>query len=95
MPRALFVYWRIDAALLDDTLASVRAAQARLRADWPGLQARLWLRSDPGVPATVMETYAAPEGIDAAGQARVDAAVAPCVPTTRHVEAFEPADLRG
>jgi hypothetical protein len=95
MPRALFVYWRIDPARLDDTLAAVRVAQAALCAGWPGLQARLWQRSDPGVPATVMETYAAPEGIDAPAQARIDAAVAACVPATRHVEAFEPADVRG
>lgn len=92
MGRALFVYWRIDAALLEGTLARVRAAQAGLCADWPGLQARLWLRSDPGVPATVMETYAAPGGIDVGAQARIDAAVAPCVPAARHVEAFAPAD---
>jgi len=90
--RTLFVYWRIDADALEGALVAVRAAQAGLCADWPGLQARLWQRSDPGVPATVMETYAAPGGIDAVAQARIDAAMAPCVPATRHVEAFAPAD---
>ena len=95
MQRALFVYWRIDASRLEQTLSAVRAAQADLRANWPGLQACLWQRSDPGLPATVMETYAAPQGIDVLSQARIDAAVAPCVPTTRHVEAFTPADVTG
>ncbi|WP_158289044.1 DUF4936 family protein [Rubrivivax albus] len=90
--RALFVYWRIDAGDLPATVAAVRAAQAQLASAWPGLQARLWQRSDPGVPATVMETYAAPDGIDAAAQARIDAAVAGHVPAQRHVEAFLPAD---
>ena len=95
--RALFVYWRIDATDLPATLVAVHAAQAQLASAWPGLQARLWQRSDPGVPATVMETYAAPGGIDAAAQARIDAAVAGHVPAQRHVEAFLPADgeIRG
>lgn len=95
--RALFVYWRIDAADLPATLLAVRAAQAQLTTAWPGLQARLWQRSDPGVLATVMETYTAPGGIDAAARARIDAAVACHVPAQRHVEAFLPADgeIRG
>ncbi|MCB1997757.1 MAG: DUF4936 family protein [Rhodoferax sp.] len=95
--RALFVYWRIDATDLPATLVAVHAAQAQLASAWPGLQARLWQRSDPGVQATVMESYAAPGGIDAAAQARIDAAVAGHVPAQRHVEAFLPADgeIRG
>lgn len=88
--RALFVYWRIAAQDLAVVLAAVRTAQAQLKADWPDLQVRLWQRSDAGVPATVMETYAAPGGIDAAAQARIDAVVGPFVPVPRHVEAFEP-----
>ena len=90
--RALFVYWRIAAQDLAPALAAVRAAQAQLVADWPGLQVRLWQRSDPGVPATVMETYAAPGGISPAAQARIDAVLGACVPCPRHVEAFQPAD---
>ncbi len=70
----------------------MQAAQAALVAAWPGLQARLWERVDAASGhATVMETYAAPDGIDAAGQARIDAALAPCVPGVRHVEVFVPA----
>lgn len=72
-------------------LAAVRAAQAQLKADWPDLQARLWQRNDADVPATVMETYAAPGGITPAAQVRIDTVVGACVPCPRHVEAFVPA----
>lgn len=92
MQRTLFVYWRADPATLHSTLAALRESQARLRADWPGLDARLWLRCDPGGAPTVMETYAAPGGIDAAGQARIEAAVAPLTPAPRHAEAFAAVD---
>lgn len=90
--RALFVYWRVDPAALPAVRAAVHRAQAALAGDWPGLQVRLWERVDgTSGSATVMETYAAPGGIDAAGQARIDATMAPCVPAPRHVEAFVPA----
>lgn len=92
MARALFVYWKLDPAGLPAALAAVKAAQQRLREGWPGLQAQVWLRCDAaaGAMATVMETYAAPDGIDAAGERRIDAALAGIAPGTRHVEAFTP-----
>jgi hypothetical protein len=88
--RSLFIYWRADPATLASTLHAMAAAQARLRREWPGLDARLWQRGDAGEPPTVMETYSAPDGIDEAGQARIDAAVKGLVSGPRHVEAFEP-----
>jgi hypothetical protein len=90
VPRALFVYWRADPATLPATLQAVAAAQARLRRDWPGLDARLWQRHDTDAAPTVMETYSAPGGIEAAGQARIEAAMQGLAPGPRHIEAFEP-----
>jgi hypothetical protein len=93
MARQLFVYWRVPHASVDAALAAVHAAQARLRDDWPGLDARVYQRSDLAPEATVMETYETPGGIDAAGQARIDARLAQALAAlpvgTRHVEAFE------
>lgn len=90
MPRALFVYWRADPVTLSATLQAVAAAQAGLRRDWPELDAGLWQRSDAGTAPTVMETYRAPGGIDAAGQTRIEAALHGLVSGARHIEAFEP-----
>lgn len=94
MGRALFIYWRIDAAGLQPALAAVRRAQQQLRDGWPGLVAQLYERSDPAPQATVMEAYAAPEGIDDVGQARIEAALAVALAGLpageRHVEAFTP-----
>lgn len=89
-PRTLFVYWRADPATLDTSLRAVQAAQAALQAQWPGLETRLWQRCDLGDAPTVMETYAAPGGIDEAGQARIEAALGGLTPRPRHVEAFAP-----
>lgn len=93
MARQLFVYWRVPHASVDAALAAVHAAQARLRADWPELEARVYQRSDPAPEATVMETYETPAGIDTAGQARIEARLAEALAAlpagARHVEAFE------
>lgn len=95
MARSLFVYWKIDAEAAPPALARAREAQATLRAHWPALDARLWLR-DPAAPQlTVMETYAAPAGIDAAAEAQIEStlvlALAGLPVGQRHVEAFRPA----
>jgi hypothetical protein len=88
--RALFVYWKVEPAALEAAVAAVQAAQARLRGAWPGLEAHVYERCDPAPQATVMETYAAPGGIDEAGRARIDAALAGIAPGPRIVEAFRP-----
>lgn len=95
MARALYVYYRIDAASVVPVAAAVRAFQARLCAGHPGLQAALLRR--PGEPdglVTLMETYALPpHGIDAALQAGIDAAAQVLTPWqrgVRHTEVFEP-----
>lgn len=92
-PRCLFVYWRADPATLAPSLRAVATAQAALRARWPGLETRLWQRCDPGDTPTVMETYAAPGGIDGDGQARIEGALAGLTPVPRHVEAFAPVEI--
>jgi Domain of unknown function (DUF4936) len=93
--RSLFVYWKVDAAAAPAAIARAHAAQAGLRAQWPALEARLWRRDDAAPQVTVMETYAAAGGIEAADQARIEAAMAPALAGvgagTRHVEAFRPA----
>jgi Domain of unknown function (DUF4936) len=94
--RALFIYWKIDPDALPAALERVREAQAALRARWPGLETALWQRAEPdGAQATVMETYAAPDGIDDDARARIESALAAALAGqpagTRHVEAFSPA----
>lgn len=92
MSRALFVYWKIERAVLPQALARVREAQAGLRERHPGLETGLWCRDDA---STVMETYSAQAGVDAAIEAQIEATLAlalaglPAGP--RHVEAFRPA----
>lgn len=94
MGRTLYVYYRIDASSLDDVVATVLAMQARLRRDHPGLQAGLLRRpGDHDGQVTLMETYAAPQGVDAALQACIDAAAAALARWqrgARHTEVFEP-----
>lgn len=95
--RELYVYYRVPRATVVSAHAAVTAAQAALRADHPGLLARL-LRRDGALPAdaqTWMETYTRPvsaAGVDAALQAAIDAAAAPLlafIDGPRHVEAFD------
>lgn len=92
MTRALFVYWKVDRTALPQALARVREAQAGLREHHPALATGLWCRDDA---ATVMETYTAAAGIDAATEAQIEATLAlalaglPAGP--RHVEVFRPA----
>lgn len=88
MSRQLFIYWRVGRERLPQALAAVRQAQASLTAVWPGLTARVLERCDPAPQATVMEIYAAPDGIDAAGERRIADALEGIAPGSRHVEAF-------
>jgi hypothetical protein len=96
MSRTLYVYYRVQAAQLPDAVAAVRALHARLRAQWPSLQATLHRR--PGESAgevTVMEVYAAHGGIDAGQQARIEAEAATLshwLAGPRHTEVFVPVD---
>jgi hypothetical protein len=92
--RTLYVYYRIDAASLADAVAAVRDFQSRLRDANPGLQAALLRRpGDQHGDVTLMETYAMPDGVDEALQARIDDAAAPLARwqrSARHTEVFEP-----
>jgi hypothetical protein len=91
--RALYVYYRIDAASLADAVAVVRGFQSHLREVHPGLQAALLRRpGDQDGDVTLMETYAMPHGVDEALQARIDEAAAPLARWqrgARHTEVFE------
>ncbi len=101
--RSLFIYWKVSASQAEAALAAARAWQAQLCAANQGLRAGLYRRAPasaappavaetmPGL-VTVMETYAAPDGVDAAlehaiaaaGTAGLQALGAP----QRHFEAF-------
>ena len=94
MARALYIYYRIDAARLADAVSAVQTVQARLREAHPELQAALLRRpSEQDGQITLMETYAMAGGIDAALQARIEEAarvLAPWQCGGRHTEIFEP-----
>lgn len=92
--RRLYVYYRVAEAQLAVVVEAVRAMQARLCRDHPGLEARLLRRPDVrDGEVTVMETYAHVDGVDAALQAAIAAAAATSLPpglaAGRHVEVFE------
>nr|WP_281375221.1 DUF4936 family protein [Aquabacterium terrae] len=90
----MYVYYRIDAADFDAVCSAVQVMQAELRHAHPGLDAALLRRpvSEQG-QLTLMETYAAPQGVDAALQARIEAAASALsrwLRGARHSEVFEP-----
>lgn len=93
---AVFVYYRVAEHDLPALRVAARAMQAALSGDEPGLHCALLRR--PGLregQVTLMETYAAPGGVGAALQARIDTAalaLAPWIAGARHVELFEPLD---
>lgn len=98
--RQLYVYYRVAPADLAHVVAGVLGMQARLLARHPGLAAQLMQRvagdeaATGDVALTLMETYTAPQGIDAATRAAIEAAAA-ALPAAarageRHVECFEP-----
>ncbi len=95
--RELFVYWRLERHELGAARQALQQFQAALEADWPGLQARLYVRADEGDAvdhATLMETYARDGGIAPGLQADIVAlgaqAAARWCRGPRHVEVFEP-----
>jgi hypothetical protein len=100
--RQLFVYWRVDAASSQAALQAARALQGRLQAEHVGLRSALFLRKDDvKAQATLMETYAVDDAIDAAGVGPVlqqciesagNAALARWLCSPRHVEVFEQCD---
>ncbi|MDO9091535.1 MAG: DUF4936 family protein [Rubrivivax sp.] len=96
MSRELFIYWRVQAQQLQLAVQAMARFQGELCARQPQLQARLFKRVDEDQAlATLMETYAAPGGIDnSLHQAIVvqgTQAAAPWCQGPRHVEVFEPA----
>ena len=95
MARSLYVYYRIDAASVNEAASAVRAFQARLLGFHPELQAALLRRpGEQDGQVTLMETYAMPHGgISDARRARIDdaaACLAPLLRGARHTEVFEP-----
>lgn len=106
MTRAaeLFIYWSLPRAALAEASSALAAWQARLLAQADGPQALRYLRVDAEAShaesparATLMETYAWPDGIDdgllAAWRQRIvtegDACTAPWRVGPRHIEVFE------
>ncbi len=97
--QEVFVYYKVAEADVDAVRTAVDALHQALRADHPGLQARLLRRpgSSDGV-VTVMELYARettpthPGGVDAALRAAIDErarALQPWLKTPRHTEVFQ------
>lgn len=96
--RELFIYYAVDPAQAGALREALAAWHRALRAEHPGLIARVLVRSDaPGARQTWMETYSTrpellPDGIDAALQARIEAdaraRLLPLIAGDRHVEVF-------
>lgn len=95
LPRALFVYYRVAEADAAAAAEVIKRCQTELRLAQPGLQCQLWRRPEaPMGEVTLMETYAAPGGIDEALAQRIEAlaaqALSPWMRGTRHTEVFVP-----
>ncbi len=96
--RQLFIYYRVEAVDEPRARSQVRAFQARLMDDFPGLTASLMVRMDGegASQRTLMETYARPDrqgGVDDACEAAIGAAaenLALLLRSPRQVEAFMP-----
>jgi hypothetical protein len=93
--RRLYVYYRVGAADLEAAVAAVQGLHAAVSARHPGLHAELLRRAGTGDGhVTLMETYAAPGGIDTGLQAAIEAAarqhLGALVDGARHVEVFVP-----
>lgn len=94
MNRRLYVYYRVAEADLARVADAVGRMHAALSGTHPGLHCELLRR--PGHQdgqVTVMETYVASDGIDAALQSGIEAsAAALALPLRgeRHTEVFEP-----
>ncbi len=97
-PRQLFIYWRVGVAELPQARRTMLELQQRLCREHGDLQAWLLLRDEDAstAEATLMETYAAPHGIDASLQRQIetlcDAATAVWRRGPRHTEVFRCVD---
>jgi hypothetical protein len=94
MTRQLFIYWKTPIASADAAQHATAAMQGQLRAALPGLQARLYRRSEASpVLVTLMETYAITDAdLDLDQQAQIAQAaqsLAAWCPQGRHVEVFD------
>ena len=93
--RELFVWYRVTAARAPEAKAAVLDMHRALAGEVPGLVARLLTRSEPDADRqTWMETYAHPDGIDAATEAAIDRQareLSSFIDGERHAEAFVPA----
>ena len=94
MARELFIYWKLGEAQSAAAIRATAEMQVLLRAQHPGLQARLYRRADvkAGV-MTLMEVYGHAAGVDAGLQAAIERAAAQALhvwqDAPRHVEVFE------
>ncbi len=93
--RELFIYWHCERGRAEAAVAALAAFQQGLQAEFPGLQARRYLRKDGAeARATLMETYeAGPVGLKPSQQAWIVARGAQALGAWclagRHVEVFE------
>jgi hypothetical protein len=94
MNRELFVYWHVTFSHAEAASNAAAAMQVALCAAHPGLVARLYRRADLTLAqATLMETYAHPQGVGLDLQQHLDrlalAALGSWVVGARHTEVFE------
>ena len=97
MSRELFIYWRLPPQALEVAALAMQVWHAELRLRNPGLQTRLYRRTDAQHGhTTVMETYSMARSddiCDALHSAIVEQGAqiaAPWCLGARHVEVFEP-----
>ncbi|MDX9842203.1 MAG: DUF4936 family protein [Aquabacterium sp.] len=96
-PRALFIYYRVSQTRRAEAYAAITALQQTLMRRLPGVQARLWCRSDEHAAdapeQTWMEVYEHSEGVDALCE-QVLLSLVQALPAgligPRHVESFVP-----
>jgi hypothetical protein len=92
-PKALFIYYKVDAQHAKALEQAAREMQAALMQSHEGLVARLWGRADAATQAhTWMESYEHPQGVDDALAALIEQAAQASLSTgqigARHVEVF-------
>ncbi len=95
MAVELYIYWKVDAAQLQQALQATHTLQGLLRQRYPGLHARVLQRADSAGLPTLMEVYGLPGGLPPAVQRDIEEQaalhLAPLGPSSlqRHVERFE------
>ena len=90
---ALFIYWHVAPDQVAAAESAARDFQTRARAGHPGLQARLYRRSDGDRDrVTLMETYASPDGLPTELADQAAQALASWAMDGRHLERFDPLD---